>query len=122
MVSDLKTLAHIGCKIAAHFLCVFFLSNFALLAEFFWYCCYYPHWSRDSLSPVCGKFFFISPLFTFPIVLLFLHSRFFLFPIVILSSFPRMWAVKMGSASVLKYLEWNLGFLCLLYPVNLQTN
>ena len=21
-----------------------------------WYRCYYPHWSRDSLSPVCGIF------------------------------------------------------------------
>ena len=24
---------------------------------FFWYLCFYPHWSRDSLSPVCGIFF-----------------------------------------------------------------
>ena len=24
----------------------------------FWYRCYYPHWSRESLSPVCGIFFF----------------------------------------------------------------
>ena len=30
--------------------------NFALLAEFFWYWCYYPHRSRDALSPVCGIF------------------------------------------------------------------
>ena len=22
----------------------------------FWYRCYYPHWSRDSVSPVCGIF------------------------------------------------------------------
>ena len=34
----------------------FFLANFALLAGFFWYRCYYPHRSRDSLSPVCGIF------------------------------------------------------------------
>ena len=29
------------------------------LAEFFWYRWYYPHWSRDALSPVCGIFFFM---------------------------------------------------------------
>ena len=33
-------------------------TNFALLAGFFWYRCYYPHRSRDSLSLVCGIFFF----------------------------------------------------------------
>ena len=33
-----------------------FSTNFALLAGFFWYRCYYLHLSRDSLSPVCGIF------------------------------------------------------------------
>ena len=31
----------------------FFSLNFALLAGFFWYQCYYAHRSRDTLSPVC---------------------------------------------------------------------
>ena len=35
---------------------VSFLVNFALLAGFFWYRCYYPHRLRDSVSPVCGIF------------------------------------------------------------------
>ena len=114
MVSDLKTFAHKGCKIAAakkvfltdFFICslrlnvflpplpevqcpnfldlrnpwgkvmersgwklllikgvksprkkkLVFSANFALLAGFFWYWCYYPHRSRDALSPVCGIF------------------------------------------------------------------
>ena len=34
-----------------------FSTNFALLAGFFWYRCYYPHWSRDALSPGCGIFY-----------------------------------------------------------------
>ena len=34
----------------------FFSVNFASLAGFFWYLCYYPHQSRDSLSPVCRIF------------------------------------------------------------------
>ena len=34
----------------------------ALLAEFFCYCCYYPHWSRNSLCPVCGIFWQCSIL------------------------------------------------------------
>ena len=45
--------AHKRCKIAAIF---FFLTNFALLAGFFWYWCYYPHRSRGALSPVCRIF------------------------------------------------------------------
>ena len=28
-----------------------------LLAGFFWYRCYYPHRSRDALSPICGLFY-----------------------------------------------------------------
>ena len=56
MVSDLKTSAHKGCKIAAQKK-FFFPANFAFLAGFFWYRrCYYPRRSRDSLSPVCGIF------------------------------------------------------------------
>ena len=34
MVSDLKTFAHTGCKIAAQFFSSSFLANFALLAGF----------------------------------------------------------------------------------------
>ena len=49
VVSDLNTFAHKGCKIAAHKK-VLFLTNFALLAGFFWYWCYFPHRSRDALS------------------------------------------------------------------------
>ena len=45
-----KTFAHRGCKVA----CV--RRNFAFLAGFFLYRCYSPHWSRESLSPVCGIF------------------------------------------------------------------
>ena len=33
-----------------------FLANFALLAGFFWYRCYYSHRSRFALSPICGIF------------------------------------------------------------------
>ena len=55
MVSDLNTFAHKGCKIAAQKK-VWFSTNFALLAGFFWYQCYYPHLSRDALSPVCRIF------------------------------------------------------------------
>ena len=54
-VSDLKTCAHKGCKIAAQKK-KSFSANFALLVGFFWYWCYYPHRSRDALSPVCGIF------------------------------------------------------------------
>ena len=46
-----KTIAHKECKIATHFF--FFFANFALLAGFFLYLCYYLYWSRDSLFPVC---------------------------------------------------------------------
>ena len=39
-----------------------FSANFALLARFFCFWCYYPQWSRDSLSPISGillyNFFF----------------------------------------------------------------
>ena len=34
-----------------------FLANLAFLAGFFWNRCYYPHWLRDSLSPVYRIFF-----------------------------------------------------------------
>ena len=51
-----KPFAYEGCKITAQKeVCV--PENFALLAGFFWYCCYYPHWLRDALSSVCGIFF-----------------------------------------------------------------
>ena len=33
------------------------LANFALLANFFWFWCYYAHRSGDALSPVCGILF-----------------------------------------------------------------
>ena len=56
MVSDLKTFARKGCKIAAKKKFVF-SANFAVLAGFFWYQCYYLHRSRDSLYPVWGIFF-----------------------------------------------------------------
>ena len=56
MVSDLNTFSHKGCKIAAQKKFVF-SANFALLAGFFWYRCYYQHRSRDALSPVCGIFY-----------------------------------------------------------------
>ena len=47
--------AHKGWKITAKK--IFRLStNFVLLAGFFWYWCYYPHWSGDALSPECGIF------------------------------------------------------------------
>ena len=42
---------------------MFFSSaNFALLSGIFWYWCYYPHWSRDSLFPVCDIFFHLTCL------------------------------------------------------------
>ena len=58
MVSDLKTFVYKGCKIATQKKSLF-LANFALLAGFLWYRCYYPHRSREALSPVCGIFSFI---------------------------------------------------------------
>ena len=33
-----------------------FFGEFCLTSRIFWYRCYYPHWSRDALSPVCGIF------------------------------------------------------------------
>ena len=39
-----------------------FLANFAILAGFFWYCCYYLHRLRDALSPVCEIFITKEPL------------------------------------------------------------
>ena len=41
-----------------HLLSTFWTEAFTtrisrLLAGFFWYWCYYPHWSRGALSPVC---------------------------------------------------------------------
>ena len=59
-----------GVKLLHIFFLVLFSANFALLAGFFCYWCYYPHWSRDSLSPVCRIFLLICPfvslvLFTF---------------------------------------------------------
>ena len=45
-----------SCRAKKDFLFFFFFVSFALPAGFFWYRCYYPHWSRDSLSSVCGIF------------------------------------------------------------------
>ena len=50
-----KTFDYKGCKTTAHF---FLSADFALLTGLFWYQCYYPHRSRDALSPVCGFFSF----------------------------------------------------------------
>ena len=36
----------------------FFIKGVKSLAGFFWYRCYYSHWSRDSLSSVCMIFAF----------------------------------------------------------------
>ena len=47
-----KFFAYKECKINAQK--KVFFSNFALLAGFFWYRCYYPHRLRNALSPVCG--------------------------------------------------------------------
>ena len=30
-----------------------------VISRIFWYQCYYPHWSGDALSPVCGIFFLL---------------------------------------------------------------
>ena len=51
MVSDLKTFTSKGCKIAAPEKKKF-LDEFCLTSRIFWY----PHQSRDALSPVCGIF------------------------------------------------------------------
>ena len=45
-----------GVKLPRKFLFFLFSANFALLAGFIWYWCYYLHWSRDPLSLVCGIF------------------------------------------------------------------
>ena len=37
---------------------LYFLDEFCLTSRIFWYQCYFPHWSRDALSPVCEIFFF----------------------------------------------------------------
>ena len=55
MVSDLKTFSHKACKIATQKKKKK-SANFALVAGFFWYQCYDPHRSRDSLSPKYGIF------------------------------------------------------------------
>ena len=49
-----KTFAFKWCKITAQK--GIFSANFALIAGFFWYRCYYPHRLRDALTPVCGIF------------------------------------------------------------------
>ena len=49
MVSDLKTFSYKRCKIVAQRKVCFF-------QRIFWYWCYYPHRSRDALSPVCRIF------------------------------------------------------------------
>ena len=54
VVSAFKTFAHKGCKRAAPIFLKFYFMNFALLAGFFCYRCYYLHRSRDALSPICG--------------------------------------------------------------------
>ena len=56
MVSDMKTFAWKGCQISVQKK-VFFSENFAFLAGFSQYRCYYPHWSRGALPPVCGIFY-----------------------------------------------------------------
>ena len=50
-----ETFAYKGCKITAQKK-VSFSENLALLAGFFGYWCYYPHWLKDALSSVCGVF------------------------------------------------------------------
>ena len=40
------------------FLFIFFFWQ-KMLVCFFLYRCFYPHWSRDSVSPVCGIFFIL---------------------------------------------------------------
>ena len=57
MVSDLKTFLKKDAKVLCNILFIFFPANFALLAGFFRYQCYYLHWLRDSVSPIYG----ISP-------------------------------------------------------------
>ena len=55
-----KTLAYKGCNITEQkkkFIC-----EFCLTSRIFWYRCYYPHWSRDAFSPICGIFLFINLL------------------------------------------------------------
>ena len=39
---------------------VFLVADFALLVEFIWYRCYYPHQLTIFLSPICGIFFLLS--------------------------------------------------------------
>ena len=50
-----RTFAHKGCKIAKQK--KFFFYEVCLTSRVFWYWCYYPHRSRDALSPVCVIFF-----------------------------------------------------------------
>ena len=63
MVSDLKTLAYKGCKIAVQK--KFVLANLALGSGFFGYRCYQPHRSRDALSPVFIICFAILRIFSY---------------------------------------------------------
>ena len=57
VVSDLKFFNNKGCKIAAQFFCVCFSRRILpYWPGLFWYLCYHPDWSRDSLSPVWGIF------------------------------------------------------------------
>ena len=43
----------------------FIFNEFFLTSRIFWYQCYYPHQSRDALSPICGIFFMNKLLFFF---------------------------------------------------------
>ena len=45
-----------GVKLPSNFFYILFFANFALLAGFIWYRCYYLHQLRDALSPLCGIF------------------------------------------------------------------
>ena len=66
-----------------------YLEKFALLAGFLWYRCYYPHWSRDSLSPICGSihFFMCKNL----------SITKFIFEEEILVNFSYLWLGMMGE-------------------------
>ena len=50
-----ETFAHKGCKITAQTKVCFF-GEFCLTSMIFWCRWYFFHWSRDSLSPICGIF------------------------------------------------------------------
>ena len=90
-----------------------------------WYRCYYPHRSRDALSPVCGIFFFFFSWFSLAIFFIitsdfwsiwfsiyrFLHINIILYPTPIDEAAPALSGLYvLGSFSLKASRPWGRNF------------